>query len=299
MTYTETRKIGGKKKQYRVYTYRKDGKVAHKRKYLGTDLKQNILRKKEKEADLQLTNPLNKLLNTQERFILEEIKKKHNLKHANTFDNRYEAFVSEFTYDSTGIEGNTLTLHETAAVLFEGAAPAKSLREVYEVLNHKKAFDYILKYKGNITSKFLCALQRIVTENTLKPEVANQIGKYRTVQVFIRGANIIPPYPKLVPKEMRSLILWYSKNKQSIHPLILAAYVHTAFESIHPFVDGNGRVGRLLLNFILHKNKYPMISVPRSRRLKYFKTLEKAQKGDIKPFVSLLIQLLKQTEKSI
>jgi len=299
MVYTEVRKVGAKKKFYRVYTYRKNGKVVHIRKYLGSELSPDALKKKELRADRQLTSPLNTILSRQELDILEQIKQHHQAKHSATFENRYEAFTAEFTYDSTGIEGNTLTLRETAAVLFEGATPAKSLREVYEVLNHKKAFDYILEYKGDITKDFLCSLQKIVTENTLKQEVADQAGKYRTVPVFIRGAKITPPPAEQVPKEMRSLIMWHGKNKKKLHPVILTAYFHAAFEAIHPFVDGNGRAGRLVLNFMLHRNGYPMLSIPREQRLHYFETLAKAQKNNLKPFVKLLIRLLKNTEKSI
>ena len=125
MVYTEVRKQGEKRKYYRVYTYRKNGKVIHIRKYLGSDLSQNELKTKEHKADIQLTSPLNALLSKQERTALEQIRQQHKAKHLATFENRYDAFVAEFTYDSTGIEGNTLTLRETAAVLFEGATPAK------------------------------------------------------------------------------------------------------------------------------------------------------------------------------
>ncbi len=299
MVYTEVREVGRKKKYYRVFVYRKKGKVAHIRKYLGSDLDIKTLNKKEKKADMGLGSPLNMLLSKKDKAALEEIKRKHQAKHPLMFENRYEAFVSEFTYDSTGIEGNTLTLRETAAVLFEGATPAKSLREVYEVLNHKKAFDYIVQYEGDVTKQLLCKLQKMVTENTLRPEIAEQAGKYRTVPVFIRGATITPPPPEQVPKEMRSLIAGYGKNKKVLHPAVLAAYMHAAFEAIHPFIDGNGRTGRLLLNFILHKNSYPMISIPRAERMRYFEALAKAQKGNLKHFLNFIIKLLKNTEKSI
>jgi len=299
VVYTEVRKQGKKKKFYRVYNYRKQGKVTHIRKYLGSDLTPHILKIKERKADVKLINPLNAILSGQEYALLEQIRQLHQKKHPATFENRYDAFIAEFTYDSTGIEGNTLTLRETAAVLFEGATPAKSLREVYEVINHKKAFDYMLNYKGDVTKEFLCALQAIVTENTLSPHVADQSGRYRTVPVFIRGAKIIPPPPAQVPNEARRLLAWHGKNKNKLHPLLLAAYFHAAFEAIHPFIDGNGRTGRLALNFTLHKNNYPMLSIPRSQRLRYFKTLAQAQEGNLKPFVKFLITVLKHTEKSI
>lgn len=299
MTYTEVRTVGKARKYYRVYTYRHGGRILHRRKYLGADVDQQTLHRRERVADVLLSGTLEKLLTTADHELLERIRKRHQAKPRSTRENRYESFIAEFTYDSTGIEGNTLTLRETAAVLFEGTTPyGKSLRELHEVLNHKRAFDYLLQYKGDVNKKFLCELQRLVTENTLRPEVAYLAGKYRDVQVFIRGAKVVPPPPVQVSREMRSLIAQYHKRGRT-HPVVLAAYLHTAFEAIHPFVDGNGRAGRLLLNFILHKHGYPMVSIPRKMRLRYFTLLAKAQQGNLQPFLRFIITLLQNSEKSI
>ena len=210
-------------------------------------------------------------------------------------EKKYEAFVSLFTYDSTNIEGNTLTLQETSQLLFEGITPRKSLREIKEAINHKEAFDFILDYKNGISKEFILKLHNLVAKDTLKPELTNQEGKYRTLQVYIRGVEWIPPKPKEVPRGMGSLLSWYAKNREKLHPLILAAYFHSAFETIHPFVDGNGRVGRLLMNFILHKNRYPMINIPNKKKHIYYKVLETSQvEGNLRPFVKFLLDLLKE-----
>ena len=250
MSYTEIKEKGNKKYYYRVQSVREKGKVKKKRVYLGVNLNKEKLSKSEKEADKELML-LSTLLTDKEIQELEKIKKKYLQQKNKNWDNKYEAFVSLFTYDSTNIEGNTLTLQETSQLLFEGVTPRKSLREINEVLNHKEAFDYILKYNGDINKKFLLKLHELVVKNTLKPELKNQIGRYRELQVYIRGTNWLPPKPSLVSNEMRYLLSWYSKNKKNLHHLILAVYFHSAFETIHPFVDGNGRVGRLLINFIL------------------------------------------------
>jgi Fic family protein len=226
---------------------------------------------------------------------LAKIKRDFSKEPIENFDNRYEAFCSLFTYDSTGIEGNTLTLSETSSLLFEGIVPSsKSLREINETINHKKAFDYILNYKKDITKEFIFEIHKLVVSNTLKQELINQIGRYRTVQVYI-GASL-PPNPLNVPIKMTSLLRWYSINKKKLHPLVVASYFHADFEKIHPFVDGNGRTGRLLLNFILHKNNFPMINIPHLKKQKYYEVLQKAHMGEIKPFVHFLIELLKDTE---
>lgn len=199
-----------------------------------------------------------------------------------------------FTYDSTGIEGNTLTFSETSHLLFEGIVPStKSLREVHEILNHKKAFDYVLNYKEDLTKEFILNLHQLVVANTLREDLVSQSGKYRTVQVFV--GRSIPPQPHEVPNKMASLLRWYSVNKKKLHPLVLASYFHTEFEKVHPFVDGNGRVGRLLMNFILHKNKYLMVNIPKKGKFKYYEVLQNAQyKNNLRGFVRLLIRILRK-----
>lgn len=293
MAYTEIQEKNGRKYYYRVRSIKKDKKVSKKKIYLGVDLSKEELMKKEKEADKRL-NPFEAILSDDDISFLDKLKKDFSKEPKANFENRYEAFCSLFTHNSTAIEGNTLTLSETNYLLFEGVVPStRSLREVNEVLNHKKAFDFILSYSGDMTKEFILALHKLIVMNILREDLISQIGKYRTVQVFI--GNSTPPKPYEVPEKMTNLLKWYSKNKNKIHPLIVASYFHTEFEKIHPFVDGNGRVGRLLINFILHKNKYPMINIPNSRKFKYYKALQEAHRtGNPKLFVKFLIEILKK-----
>jgi len=297
MVYTEIKERNKKKYYYRVRNVRKGKKFKKERIYLGVDLSKKELKEAEKEADQELSL-LSTLLSDKEIKFLDKLKDDFSKEPKETYENRYEAFTSLFTYDSTAIEGNTLSLQETSYLLFENRVPKeKSLREINESLNHKKAFDYMLEYKGDITKKFICQLHKLVVEKTLRPELDEQIGKYRTSQVFLRGVEWLPPKPSEVPKEMRELLVWYTKNKNKLHPLIIATYVHIGFETIHPFIDGNGRVGRLLMNFILNKNKLPMINIKNKIKLEYYSALQKAQlKGDLKTFVKLLLSIYKENE---
>jgi len=289
MPYTEIQERNGKKYYYRVQSIRKGKKVTKKRVYLGVNLEKNEIKNKEKKADVELLF-LSTLLSEEQVKNLDTIKKEKSKL-------SYEAFVSLFTYDSTNIEGNTFTLQETAQLLFEGISPRKPLREINEIINHKEAFDYLLKIKSDITKKLILKFHEIVTKNTLKKEVEDQLGIYRTLQVYIRGVEWLPSKPEEVPSDMTKLLSWYTKNKDKIHPLILSAYFHIHFEMIHPFVDGNGRVGRLLMNFILHKNGFPMINIPHKQKYKYYETLEKAQvTGDFRPFMDFLYQLLIESQ---
>ena len=297
MTYTEVQERHGKKYYYRVKSLRQGSKVIKKRKYLGVDLNIRKLKELEKKADDIINDSLNKLLTDKEKKQLENIKKKYKGLPKANFENRYETFLAQFTYDSNAIEGNTLTLQETSFILFENRTPkGKSLREINEALNHKEAFDYILNYKKDITKSFICEIQKKVVKGTLRKDLEDQIGIYRKVQVYVRGANFTPPKPKIAKNEMKNLMRWYSTNKDKLHPLVLAAYFHLAFESIHPFVDGNGRTGRLLINFILHKHGYPMISIPNTKKLDYYSYLDKGRENDLKPLVKFLYGLLTKKE---
>lgn len=293
MVYIEIKEKNNRRYYYRVKSIKKGKKVKKERIYLGVNLSKEELNKKTKEADKKL-NIFNVLLSKEEIKVLKKIKKDFSKEPKENYNNRYEAFCPLFTYDSTGIEGNTLTLSDTYFLLFEGIVPKnKSLREINESINHKKAFDYILNYSGDISKDFILELHRFVVINTLRPDLTSQIEKYRNVQVFI--GRSIPPKSSDVPNEMARLIRWYSTNKKKFHPIILASYFHTEFEKIHPFVDGNGRVGRLLMNFILYKNKFPMINIPKKRRFKYYQVLQEAQyKSRLDEFIKFLIDILKK-----
>ena len=295
MAHTEIQEKKGRKYYYRVRSYR-DGKAIKKERiYLGVDLKEKDLKKLEGEANERF-GVFETVLTKDDLQLLNKIKKDFLKEPRENYKNRYEVFCSLFAHDSTGIEGNTLTLQETSFLLFEGIVPKeKSLREIHEVLNHKKAFDYILNYKGEITKEFILRLHLLVTQNTLEDYLKNQIGKYRTVQVFI--GRSIPPKPEIVSNKMATLIRWYSINKKKLHPIILTTYFHSEFEKIHPFVDGNGRVGRLIMNFILFKNNFPMINIPKKSKFKYYESLQEAHKsGNLKQLTKLLIDILKKEE---
>lgn len=295
MAYTEIQEKKGRKYYYRVKSIKEGKKVRKEKIYLGANMSKEELRKREKEADKKL-GIFSVVLDKEDIKFLETIKRDFLKEPKENFENRYEAFCSLFTYDSTGIEGNTLTFDETSHLLFQGIVPrTRSLREINEALNHKKALDCILNYKKEITKEFILELHRLVVANALRPELISQIGKYRTVQVFV--GRSIPPKPADVPIKMASLLRWYSENKKKLHALVLASHFHTEFEKIHPFVDGNGRVGRLLMNFILHKNSLPMINIPKKIKYKYYSVLQEAQyQRDLRPFLKFLMGILKKAE---
>jgi uncharacterized protein YoaH (UPF0181 family) len=142
MVYTEIKERKGKKYYYRVKSLRKGKRVEKERVYLGEGLKKEEISKKEIDADKEL-GLLSSLLSEEKIKELEKIKREYLKDSKGNYENKYEYFVSLFTYDSTNIEGNTLTLQETSQLLFEGQTPRKATREINEVLNHKQAFDFV------------------------------------------------------------------------------------------------------------------------------------------------------------
>jgi Fic family protein/DNA-binding XRE family transcriptional regulator len=185
----------------------------------------------------------------------------------------------EYTFESNRIEGNTLTLHETDLVINEGlTVSGKSMREHLEAINHKEAIGYIkqLMERGfPFNERELLSIHNLILRGII-PEDA---GSYRRVQVMITGSQHMPPQPYLIPKEMEDYFIWYESQKNKLHPLILAAEMHERLVNIHPFIDGNGRTSRLVMNLILLQHGYVIANIKGNydNRMKYYNALESAQ----------------------
>ena len=195
-----------------------------------------------------------------------------------------QALELEYTFESNRIEGNTLTLRETDLVLNEGLTiSGKSMREHLEVLNHQEAIFYIKEFvqkKLVINERELLVIHNLILRGIM-PEYA---GKYRDIQIMIKGSAHMPPQPFLVSKQIEELFIWFNSNKLILHPIILAAEFHVRLVTIHPFVDGNGRTSRLLMNLILLSNGYVIANIKGDyeTRMNYYNSLEEAQTTDSK-----------------
>lgn len=185
-----------------------------------------------------------------------------------------EKLMLEWTYHSNAIEGNTLTLRETKVVLEGITVGGKSLREHFEATNHRDAILYVedIVSKAEALSEWQI---RNIHSLVLKGIDDSEAGRYRSENVVIAGASTIPPDFLHLPSEMASLMGWY-ETAGSIPPVERAAELHTRFVKIHPFVDGNGRTGRLLLNFELMKSGYPPAIIRKEDRLAYYDALDNA-----------------------
>lgn len=196
----------------------------------------------------------------------------------------------EWTYNSNGIEGNTLTLRETQIVLEGITVGGKTLREHLEAINHEKAIEYIedlVKEKNPVTEWNIKNIHQLV----LKEIDDKNAGKYRSENVAIMGATHTPPDHLIVPELMEKLILNYQKwNKY--HPIIKAALIHGELVKIHPFIDGNGRTFRLVMNLSLMNSGYLPVIIKKENRLEYYNALDKAHTtGDYTDFVKLVTNL--------
>jgi Fic family protein len=295
MAYTEIKARNGRKYYYRAISVRHGARVSKQRKYLGSNLNRKDLAGAEKGADREF-GLFEALLTDWEIVFLDRIKLEQARQPPETSQDRFRTFATKFSHNSTAIEDNSLTLLETERLLFEDIAPAgKSFREICEVVGHGRAFDKVLAHDSEISKEFICDLHSSVMKDTISQRFHAEIGRYRTVSTYIEGLDWTSPEPDAVPQEMKKLLSWCSRKRGKLHPLVLAVRFHAEFERVHPFVDGNGRIGRLLMNFILHREGYPMVSIPNVLRYRYHEGLEKAIREDnLRPFLEFMLELLEE-----
>lgn len=179
------------------------------------------------------------------------------------------------TYTSNALEGNSLTESETKVVIEDGLTiEGKPLRDHYEAVGHARAYDYIY----NITEKEGLAEEDILSLHRLFYQQidAEKAGHYRNFNVYISGSRYAVAAVSKIPAEMQKLVKWYNENEKKLHLVELAATLHQRFVYIHPFVDGNGRVARLLMNLALLRNRYTIAIIPAILRHEYIYSLETA-----------------------
>jgi Fic family protein len=206
----------------------------------------------------------------------------------------YEAsFRISYTHNSTAIEGNTLSLIETKLLLENGLSPnGKTMREIYETINHDKAYSYVKKciFDGKTLDKNIVKeIHAILMENIMVG------GIYRNVDVYIIGARHTPPSPNEAYKQLEFFYSDMLEKKNNLHIIDFAAWTHAEFVKIHPFVDGNGRTSRLLMNYQLMAADWLPVDISNKHRLEYFETLEAyACENNLEMFSSLITKLTEE-----
>ncbi|MBS3151052.1 Fic family protein [Candidatus Woesearchaeota archaeon] len=258
---------------YIQHSYRKGNKVITLERYLGKTIpediegiKQEILQKEKKEV----YNKLGKIkISFQEEWkkIPDSVKEKE-----------LEEIAIAFTYNTNAIEGSTITLEEVREIIEDKISPNKPIRDVKEAEYHAKVFLEMIKKKEKMSNKLLLTWHKQIFGET-KQDIA---GKYRDYLVRV-GNHRAPDWQEVI-KLMNQLIKFINESK--INPVELSAISHYRFEKIHPFGDGNGRIGRLLMNQILWHNQYPMIIIEYKKRKSYYKALSRDEQG----FVNYLMR---------
>lgn len=201
------------------------------------------------------------------------------------------------TYTSNAIEGNTLTESETKVVIEDGLTiGGKSLREHFEAVGHARAYDHLYSLMGRgVSEEDILFLHKLFFQQ-IDPETA---GRYRQKNVIITGTDFLPPGYSEVPALMRRHVEKINKAPADKHPLEWASDLHAEFESIHPFIDGNGRIGRLLLSIATMKNGYCPVIIPPVRRAEYISALQRANKGDLFKLRTFILSVVYEEMKSL
>lgn len=258
---------------YLEHTVRRGDRFENKRIYLGKELPKDLNDLKD-QFNLQIIEETHKTR-------LEKIKRSFNKEfslYPGSYKEKYvESFMIKFTYNTNRIEGGTLSLKETSDLLEEHITPKnKPVKDVKEAESHKKVFYEMMGYERDLLLATVLHWHKELFKD-IDDEIAGIIRKH---PVAIARSKTELPLPVELDMRLHDFFLWYNKNKNKMNPVILAALVHLKFVTIHPFSDGNGRISRLMMNFVLHKNKYPMLNIDYTNRNAYYTALERSQTNE-------------------
>ncbi|MEK6915172.1 MAG: Fic family protein [Nanoarchaeota archaeon] len=295
------KEINGKEYKYVLKSVRlPDGKVVSLQKIYHNEPKKELNKifiEKEKQAYLNFV--LKKfgedyIINKKELEKIEKIRIDYRIiikkLSKSSVKDLLDRFTANFTFESNALEGNSLTLKDVAIVMFENASiKGKDLREIYETRNSRRVVDLIFKNKFSINHKDIIKIHKMLVKDI------NIQTSYKKIPNFILGSKVKTALPEKTHEEMDNLIRWYNDNIEKIHPIKLASIFHGKFEQIHPFEDGNGRVGRFLINIILIKNKYPPLIIRKSQRVHYLKSLDDFDNNHKDSLERFILERFKET----
>jgi len=269
---------------YLAHSFRKEGKVVHREKYLGKKIAENIEEVKERFLrECMEESIIKKLKSIKKRFLNEWKSYPESVKKEVLID-----LSINFTYNTNAIEGSTITLHETEDIIRRKIAPNKPLRDVQETINHSKVFFKVLNAKKEISAKDILLWHKEVFSDT-KPDIAGKLRDY-----LVRVGSYTAPDWQDIGKLIKEFFLWYGEKKKIINPIELAARTHYKFEKIHPFGDGNGRIGRLIIAYILRSNTYPLLIIEHKKRKAYYRALGKTENDFVSYFMRAYVSAHKR-----
>ena len=306
--YLEKRKSGEKINYYLGHSFREGSKVYKFRKYLGRDLNPEILKKRKEIAEKLILEEINKYniikdplhfeLSKEDLKIIKRLESEIPLKIGHLSEQQWEIFSELFTYNTNAIEGSKINSIEVKDILEKDKWPDRSKEDIAETYGVNEAISYVRKTKDHISAEFIKKIHEIVFKNS-KPFAGKFRKKGEEVAVMGREGVVHEGAPQArINHLLKELVKWYENNKLKYPALILGAVVHNQFENIHPFADGNGRVGRILLNNILLKHGLPPINIDFKNRMEYYKSLQAYEKKqDLKPTINLFVKEYKHLNK--
>lgn len=266
------RKKRGAEYFYLQHSFRRDGRVVTRELYLGKEIPRDV-----EELKAKLMHEPHEALFEKLEKIRSSFQKEWKRIPESARERQLQELAIAFTYNTNAIEGSTITLEEARLILEDKVAPSKPLRDIRETESHAAVFMLMLKTKEKLSKRLLLKWHGDIFRET-KPDIA---GCFRTYGVKV-GSYVAPDWRK-VESLVKQLVTFV--NTSDFNPVEVAARAHYMFEKVHPFGDGNGRIGRLLMNYILWKNGYPMLIIEYKKRKSYYRALERTEEGFANYFI--------------
>lgn len=300
--HVEVRGKGKERKYYLAHSYRRGGRINKLRIYLGAGLGREELEKRRALAESELKakirareaigDPFQAALSPGELGELRALEPKGDIRVLHLHEEDWCRFAETFAYNTNAIEGSKISEKEAADILERDRWPAKPKEDISETYGVAKAIDFIRRTKEHLSLALILELHRIVFGNS-KPFAGRLRQKGEEVAIRDASGNVVHrgAPSAYVRQLLEELVGWYERNRSRYPPLVLAATVHNQFENIHPFRDGNGRVGRLLLNNILIKNGLPPLSIELRNRQEYYGALLAYEtEHNLRPTIELMLK---------
>jgi len=308
--YVEIRKFGKKIKYFLSHSYREGSKVHKFRKYLGQDLNPELLEERKKIAEKLvldeihryniIKDPLQIELSAKELELIKQLEGQIPLKIDHLSEKAWSTFSRIFAYNTNAIEGSKLNMREVQDLLEHDKWPDKSKEDIAEAFGVNEAIAYIRKANEHLSLELIRQIHKIVFRNS--KSFAGKFRKKGEEVVVMSGGQVVhegAPQARILHL-LRELVSWYENNKGRYPALALAAVVHNQFENIHPFKDGNGRVGRILLNNIMIKHNLPPINIDFKNRAEYYDTLQAYENlHNLKPTIEFFMKEYKALKSKL